>query len=107
MVDTIKNMQHLDEMLASHKLILLDFSAEWCGPCKAFAPIFEEYAKENAEIVRCFKVNIDDCQDIAVKYNIRSIPSLVLIKDSEAVDSKVGALDKDTLKKWVEEKTVS
>ena len=104
MVEEVKNMQHLDEMLAENQLILLDFSAPWCGPCKAFTPIFTEYSEENSSTIKCVKVNIDNCQDIALKHNIRSIPSLVLIKGKTILDSKVGALDKQSLQKWVESK---
>ncbi len=105
MVEFVKDKEHLNKVLEENKLVLLDFSAEWCGPCKSFEPIFAEYAVENSATIKCLKINIDENQDIALQYNVRSIPALMLIKDGNVIDHKVGSLDKQTLENWIESKT--
>lgn len=90
----------LELEIKQNKFLLLDFWAEWCSPCKTFSPIFQDYAKNNKE-VKCLKINIDENQDTAVKYEVRSIPTIILIKDGKIIDRKIGMLSKDALHKWV------
>ena len=76
---------------------VVDFWATWCGPCRALAPVVEEVASEyegKAEIVKC---NVDDCEEIAAQYSIRSIPTLIFFKDGKAVDRLVGAVPKSEI----------
>jgi thioredoxin 1 len=82
--------------------VLVDFWAEWCGPCKAVAPILDELAKELGGQVTIAKVNVDEEQDIAGQFGIRSIPTMILFKDGKPFSMKVGAMPKPQLKGWIE-----
>ena len=84
------------EVLQSEKPVLIDFYADWCGPCKMLAPIIEEIANENEDI-KVVKVNIDEAQDLAVKYDVMSIPTTVVIKNGQEVDRTVGYVGKETI----------
>jgi thioredoxin 1 len=79
-------------------LSLVDFWAEWCGPCRLIGPIVEDLAKEYDGQVKIGKLNVDHNPEVAMKYGIRSIPTLLLIKDGEVVDKHVGTATKATLK---------
>ena len=85
-----------EEVLKSEKTVLVDFYADWCGPCKMLSPIVDEIAKENEEIKVC-RINVDKEEDLAVKYGIMSIPTLVAIKNGEEVERKVGVIGKDEI----------
>lgn len=91
---TSKNFE--EEVLQSEKTVLVDFYADWCGPCKMLAPIMEEIANENEDI-KVVKVNVDEAQDLAVKYDVMSIPTSVVIKNGQEVDRMVGLTGKETI----------
>ena len=81
--------------------VLVDFWAEWCGPCKMIAPALEEIAAENKGKLTVAKVNIDDNPESPNKYGVRGIPTMILFKDGKPVATKVGAAPKSALKDWV------
>jgi thioredoxin 1 len=86
------------EVLNSSGLVMIDFWAVWCGPCRIIAPTVEELAKEYAGKVKILKLNTDDNPDIASKYKIMGIPTLMFFKNGQKVDQVVGAVPKPQLK---------
>jgi thioredoxin 1 len=85
------------DVLKSDKPVLVDYWAEWCGPCKMIAPILDETAKEYGERLQIAKMNVDDNRDVPAKFGIRGIPTLMLFKDGQLAATKVGALSKAQL----------
>jgi thioredoxin 1 len=92
------------EVVKSSLPCLVDFWAEWCGPCKNLAPILDEISNELKEKVKIGKINIDDNQELAAKFSIRSIPTMILFKDGNSIDTKVGLPPKKELLDWIETK---
>ncbi len=92
-----------DEQVNKDKLVLVDFWAPWCGPCKMIAPILEEVSKDNEDVLEVCKVNIDDNQEQAAKYGVRSIPTLILFKKGEVLDTKVGSVSKKAILDWIDQ----
>ena len=93
-VNEITDAQFENEVMKSEKLVLVDFWAPWCGPCRAIAPILNELAKEREDTVKIVKINVDEEQVNAAKLGIMTIPTLVLFKDGQAVDRLLGGYPK-------------
>ena len=86
-----------EEVLSSSGPVLVDFWAEWCGPCKAIGPVIEELATEYADKAKIGKVDIDSNRDIPMQYNIQSIPSILIFKDGQVIETFVGMKSKEDL----------
>ena len=89
------------DVLNSDTPVVVDFWAEWCGPCKMIAPSLEEISAEMGDKVKIAKVNMDENPDLAAKYGIRSIPTLLMFKEGEPVAIQVGAAPKNKLSDWI------
>jgi thioredoxin 1 len=90
------------DVLDADKPVLVDFWAEWCGPCRMIAPALEEIAGELGEKVSIVKINIDENPDTPGKYGVRGIPTMLLFKNGEAVAQKVGAAPRGQIQQWLE-----
>ena len=91
-----------DIVLKSDKPVIVDYWAEWCGPCKMIAPILEQADQEIGDKINIVKINIDENPNTPTQYGIRSIPTLMLFKNGETVDTKVGGMSKNQLIEWAE-----
>ena len=92
--------QNFDEALAANQnVMMVDFWAEWCGPCRAIAPVLEDLARESGGTVTLAKVNVDENPSLAARYGIRSIPTILLVKQGKVTDQVIGAVPKGQLKK--------
>ncbi|MBO4585534.1 MAG: thioredoxin [Bacteroidales bacterium] len=88
---------NFQELLQDNKLVVVDFWATWCGPCRMLSPILDEVEEEMSDKITVVKVNVDDADQIAMQYRIMSIPTLLFFKDGQLVDKTVGAMPKNTL----------
>jgi thioredoxin 1 len=91
------NDSNIAEILASKEPVLIDFWATWCGPCRMLAPTVDEIAEEFEGRAVVAKCNVDDCEDISMKYGIRNIPTLLFFKNGELVDRTVGVVSKQDI----------
>ena len=100
---SVSDVTFQEEVLDSDKPVLVDFWAEWCGPCRMIAPALEEISEEMAEQVTVVKLNIDDNPDAPARYGVRGIPTMILFKGGEPAATKVGAAPKTQLQSWLEQ----
>jgi len=91
------------DVLESKEPVLVDFWAEWCGPCKAIAPSLEELSEEMSNKLKVVKINVDENPSTSQEYSIRSIPALMIFKDGEKISEKMGALPKSALESWIKD----
>lgn len=96
---SLEKKEDFKELISKGKVIV-DFYADWCGPCKMLSPVLEEFSNENND-VEVVKVNVDNFQDLAMEYKVMTIPNLVIFEDGEVKNNSVGFIDKDTLKDLV------
>ena len=101
-VSDVKEAEFESEVLKSKLPAIVDVWAEWCGPCRMFSPIIDEVSEEYEGKVRFFKLNADENERLAAKYNIMSIPTTLLIENGKLKAMNVGAVPKEVLKKWIE-----
>ena len=85
------------EVLQSDKTVLVDFYADWCGPCKMLSPIVHEIAEEYADTLKVGKINVDEQMDLAMRFNVSSIPMLALIQDGKMIDQSIGYCPKEDI----------
>ena len=94
---------NFDEEINNSQIpILVDFWAEWCGPCKQIGPILEQIGNEKKDKLKILKLNVDENPEIPQKFGVRGIPTLMLFKDGKLIDTKVGSLPKDMLESWLD-----
>lgn len=101
MTSAVTDANFATDVLQASQPVVVDFWAEWCGPCKMIAPHLEEISAELKDKVKIVKLNIDENQHTAALYGVRSIPTLIMFKNGEPVDMKVGAGPKSDLQKWI------
>ena len=99
---SINDSQFEAEVLKHKGVVLVDFWAEWCGPCRQLGPILEEVSKSMADKVKICKMNVDEAPETAAQFGIRSIPTMFLFKDGQQVDTKVGLNSQSSLEQWLQ-----
>ena len=99
---SVTDQSFATDVLGADKPVLVDFWAEWCGPCRMIAPALEEIAGEIGERVDIVKLNIDENPDTPTRYGVRGIPTMVLFKDGKPVAQKVGAAPRSQIQQWLE-----
>ena len=99
---SVTDQSFATDVLGAGKPVLVDFWAEWCGPCRMIAPALEEIAGEIGDQVDIFKLNIDENPDTPTRYGVRGIPTMVLFKDGKPVAQKVGAAPRSQIQQWLE-----
>ncbi len=102
MAHSINDSDFDKEVVQSDQPVLVDFWAEWCGPCRQLSPIVDEISKEMASKVKVVKINIDENPDTPTNFGVRGIPTLMLFKGGKAVATKVGAMPKAKIVEWIE-----
>lgn len=95
------NENNFNELI-KEGMVLIDFYATWCGPCKLLSPVLEDFAKENEDI-KIVKIDVDQNQDLAVQFGVMSVPTLILFNDGDKKSVKNGFLPKELLMRWIEE----
>ena len=101
-VKSIKENEFESEVINSDKPVVIDFWAEWSGPCKEIAPILDEIADEMKDKIKVVKINIDENPNIPNKYGIQSIPTMIIFKNGQPISTKIGAAIKSEVKTWIE-----
>ena len=103
-VQAVSDKDFEKEVVSSEGPVLVDFWAEWCGPCKNLMPIVEDVAREMGDKIKIVKVNIDESPEAPTKYGVRGIPTLMVFKGGKVVDTRVGGMPKTQLSEWLSSK---
>lgn len=101
MTKQIKDNEFESEVINSELPVLIDFWAEWCGPCRMLSPILEKISEEMGNKIKIVKMNIDENPETPSKFGVRSIPTMMLFKNGQQIAAKVGALPKNTIEDWI------
>ena len=91
-----------NDIIKSNLPTIVDFWAEWCGPCKQIGPILEEISDEKKDLINIYKLNVDENPETPQKYGVRGIPTLMFFKDGKLIDTKVGSLPKTSINEWID-----
>ncbi len=100
-IQSVNDANFAKEVINSEQPVMVDFWAEWCGPCKTLMPIVEEVAKEMAGKIKIVKVNIEEAPEVPTKFGLRGVPTLMIFKGGKVVDTRVGGLPKSQLIDWI------
>ena len=100
--NTTKDSTFDQDVSSTSAAVIVDFWAEWCGPCKQIGPILEEISEEKQDTLKILKLNIDQNPQTPQKYGVRGIPTLMLFKEGKLIDTKVGSLPKSALTEWID-----
>lgn len=101
MVNVFNEDNFEDEVINSDKTTIVDFYADWCGPCKMMSPVIDKIAEENVEKIKVGKVNVDDNQELAMKYNVMSIPTILVFKNGKLEKTFIGVTSKSEIEEAI------
>jgi thioredoxin 1 len=102
MIHHIENNQITREVLHNEKLVIIDFFASWCMPCQMLAPVYDKMDKKYGDRAEFFKVNIDENQDVSMRYNVQSVPTILFFKDGQQIERQVGYMDENEFSEIIE-----
>ncbi len=103
MIHYIENEQILSEVIKNEKLVIVDFFAEWCGPCQMLAPILKNLEQKYSDKVEIYKVNVDESQAATMRYGVTAMPTLIFFKDGQEIERYVGYMEEEELEKIIKE----
>ena len=101
MAQNVVTNDFTQEVLNSKLPVLVDFWAPWCGPCQTISPVVEDISQNYASQIKVCKINVDEASEIATQFAIMSIPALMIFKEGKVMEKRVGAMDKDSLEKFI------